>query len=216
MFHQSFLFRLLSLALLLALAASNAVDDETSQLHQEKIRDLRNTEVWATLLESVDGDCRDLLDSSSFSLTNVEYMSSLPRSCLLSLSQNVATMMQEVVDKALTEELIKFYKINQPDKIMNVEKLVQKYGTNAKQKKKLYNKLNQKYAGQISPALKKMLVLPPSPLEKDQEVEQGVRVVEEGSGKTINRKKTKKPAELKLDDVFNGVRTPMDVRNVPV
>ena len=160
MFHQSFLLRLLSQALLLASAASNAVDDDTSLLFQEKTQDLRNTKVWADLMENVDGDCRDLLDSSSFSLTDVHYMSSLPRSCLMSLSQSVASMMQEAVDKALTEELIKFYEINQPDKIMNVEKLVQKYGTNAKQKKKLYNKLNQKYSGQISPALKKMLVLP--------------------------------------------------------
>lgn len=218
MVHQSFLLLLLSQALLLASVASNAADDATSQLeHQEKIEDLRNTKVWATLMETVDEECHDLLDDSSFSLTNVEYMSSLPRSCLMSLSQSVASMMQEVVDKSLTEELMKFYQINQPDKINlaeHVEKLVEKYGKNTKKKKQLYHKLNKKYSGQISTALKKMLVLPSSSLEKDKEVEvEGVKVVE-GSGKTKKTTTKKNQAELNLKDVFNGVQTPLDVRHI--
>ena len=84
-----------------------------------------------------------------------------------------------------------------------------------KKKKQLYNKLNKKYSGQISTALKKMLVLPSSSLEKDKEVEvEGVKVVE-GSGKTKKRTtKKKNQAELNLKDVFNGVQTPLDVREI--
>ena len=161
----------------------------------EKIQDLRNTEVWATLMDNVDDECRDLLDNPSFSLENVQYMSSLPKSCVSALSSNVALMMQEAVEKSLTEELIKFYtSVNQPDKEMHIAKLVQKYGKTTKQKKRLYDKLNKKYPGKISIALKKMLVLPKA-----------------GGTKKKTKKKTMNQAETTLENVFDGVQTPMDM-----
>ena len=139
------LFFLLSQALLMAFTTEKMVGNT-----DEKIQDLRNTEVWATLMDNVDDECRDLLDNPSFSLANVQYMSSLPKSCVSALSSNVALMMQEAVEKSLTEELIKFYtSVNQPDKEMHIAKLVQKYGKTTKQKKRLYDKLNKKYPGKI-------------------------------------------------------------------
>lgn len=171
---------LLSQALLLASAVDNTVDNTN-----EKIQDLRNTEVWATLMDNVDDNCYDLLNHPSFNLEDVQYMSSLPRECLYALSTNVASMMQEAVEKSLTEELTKFYKENQPDRAMlsvHVAKLVQKYGKKTDRKKRLYDKLNKKYPGKIPTALKNMLVQP--------------------------------EAEA-TESVFDGVKSPMDmVRNL--
>ena len=197
--HRFLLLLLLPHTVLLTSVAYNAADDasDAQELeYQEKIQDLRNTKVWATLMGSVDGKCRDLLDSPSFSLADVQFMSSLPRSCLMSLSTSVASMMQETVEKSLTEELTKFYTENQPDKdkapsSVHVAKLVKKYGKNTKQKKRLYDKLNKKYPGKVSTALKKMLVL------KQEEV------------------KVTKNAESALGNVLKGVQSPLDmVRNL--
>jgi len=129
--------------------------------------DLRSTSQWTTLMTKVNKKCRTLLEGPDFRLSEMEFMTTLPKKCLMSLSTNLQPMMQEVVVTKMATEIMLFFQEHRPEKATNkhVVTIVEKYGGTPKSRQNLYDKLNKKYAGKISPELKDLLS--PIPIEKN-------------------------------------------------